>query len=261
MYKPNLHPSWNKLLTKAFQNDTLSIALETNGRGFQGFIIELPGAFVRDRTEQEALSKTIKEATSYAKWLEISAPTSIKARVVQRHQCELTVEDGDCEILFDRDQDALAETEFADLSDLVKHSGQTFSRLYESVSLKDWVDSSKSRPTFYGQTPKTVRENFDHVKGAQYYYLSRTKTSFQFVKDGDFLAIRQQCLDQLTELYSKNGNSEVFSADDENWTLAKILRRFIWHDRIHARAIVRILQKQQSQGLIQDYKDPFCFQL
>ena len=58
-----------------------------------------------------------------------------------------------------------------------------------------------------------------------------------------------------------NGNSEVFSLDNENWTLAKILRRFIWHDRIHARAIVRILQKQQSQGFIQDYKDPFCFQL
>jgi len=235
--------------------------LETNGKGFQGFIIELPGAFVRGRTEQEALSKTIKEATSYAKWLESPAPTSTKARVVQRHQCELTVEDGDCEILLHADQDVLDQRRLAQLRDLVKHSGQTFSRLYDSVSLKDWVDSSKSRPTFYGQTPKTVRENFDHVKGAQYYYLSRTRSPFQFVKDGDFVAIRQQCLDQLTELYSKNGNSEVFSADNESWTLAKILRRFIWHDRIHARAIVRILQKQQSQGLIQDYKDPFCFQL
>lgn len=261
MYKTNLHPSWNTLLTKAFRNDTLSIALETNGRGFQGFIIELPGAFVRGRTEHEALSKTIKEAASYAKWLESSAPTRIRARVVQRHQCELTVEDGDCEILVHTDRDALAEKDFAQLSDLVTHSGRTFFRLYESVSLKDWVDSSKSRQTFYGQTPKTIRENFDHVKGAQYYYLSRIRTPFQFVKDGDFLAIRQQCLDRLKELYSMNGNSEVFSLDNENWTLAKILRRFIWHDRIHARAIVRILQKQQSQGFIQDYKDPFCFQL
>jgi hypothetical protein len=261
MSKTNLHHSWNRLLTKAFQNYTLSIALETNGRGFHGFIIELPGAFVRGRTEQETLSKTQKEATSYSKWLESPAPTQIVARIVQRHQCELAVEDGDCEILLHADQDPLDQMEFALLRDLVKHSGQTFSQLYESVSVKNWVDSSKARPTFYGQTPKTIRENFDHVKNTQYYYLSRTKTPFQQVKDGDFLAIRQQCLDQLTELYSKNGNSEVFSIDNENWTLAKILRRFIWHDRIHAKAIVRILQKQQSRGLIQEYTDPFCFQL
>src|SRR6266849_10895335 len=126
MYRAS-HFSWEGLLTKGFQNDALSIALETNGRGFQGFIIELPGAFVRGRIEQEALSKTEKEATSYAKWLESSAPTSIKARVVQRHQCELTVEDGDCEILVHADRDAITETEFAQLSDLVKHSGQTLS--------------------------------------------------------------------------------------------------------------------------------------
>src|SRR5712692_11028319 len=126
MHETNLQHEWNRLLTKAFQNDTLSLALETNGRGFQGFITELPGAFVRGRTEQEALSKTEKEATSYAKWLESPAPTSTKARVVQRHRCELTVEDGDCEILLHADQDVLDQMRFAQLQDLVKHSGQTF---------------------------------------------------------------------------------------------------------------------------------------
>ena len=29
----------------------------------------------------------------------------------------------------------------------------------------------------------------------------------------------------------------------ETWTLRKLLRRFIWHDRIHARAMVRMMKR------------------
>ena len=30
---------------------------------------------------------------------------------------------------------------------------------------------------------------------------------------------------------------------DECWTLRKLLRRFIWHDRIHGRAMVRMMER------------------
>jgi hypothetical protein len=47
--------------------------------------------------------------------------------------------------------------------------------------------------------------------------------------------------------------------DDEEWTVRKILRRFVWHDRIHGKAIVRIMQKQKQLGLIAGFEDPFHF--
>ena len=32
---------------------------------------------------------------------------------------------------------------------------------------------------------------------------------------------------------------KLFTIDGENWTETKVLRRFIWHDRIHAKALYR----------------------
>ena len=77
--------------------------------------------------------------------------------------------------------------------------------------------------------------------------------------EGDFMTIREFCLEKLEALYRKHDNSLIFEVDDELWTLKKVLRRFIWHDRIHGKAITRILEKQRQLGVIDEYNDPFHF--
>ena len=47
--------------------------------------------------------------------------------------------------------------------------------------------------------------------------------------------------------------------DGEEWTTAKALRRYIWHDRIHAKSIVRTLQRQIEEGLLDRFHVPFKF--
>lgn len=239
--------------------DKLSVALETNGKGFQGFIVELPGAFVRGPDETSALSKTLEEAQSYLRWLHASDKISIQPHVVQRHSCALMVEDGDCEILLDSDKGFVGYTEWTQLADLVRYSGKTFDAMFEHAQLKDWVDDARVRQTFYGANKKTVREIFDHVKRTQYFYLSRTGQRAYEDEDESLLTSRDECLKVLNKLFDKQGNSKVYTADNEDWTLKKILRRFIWHDRIHGKAIVRILDKQKRLGLIGNYEDPFSF--
>ena len=39
---------------------------------------------------------------------------------------------------------------------------------------------------------------------------------------------------------------------EERWTLAKVIRRFIWHDRIHAKAMWRMAKKTFSDVQIDD---------
>lgn len=241
--------------------DNLSVALETNGKGFIGFIVELPGAFVRGPTENEALAKTPLEASSYLSWLGIAERKTFSPNVVQRHSCKLMVEDADCEILLDSDKDFVHETEWREHVDLANYSGKTFCALFDSVKLKDWVDQARVRRTFYGENKKTIQEIFDHVKRTQYYYLSRTNQRLFEEEDENFMTIREECFRILTQLYNRQSNSKVFTIDSEDWTLKKILRRFVWHDRIHGKAIVRILDKQKQFGLIGDYKDPFHFAL
>jgi len=67
------------------------------------------------------------------------------------------------------------------------------------------------------------------------------------------------CLAKIQHVWKKSNNSQVFDVDSELWTVKKVLRRFIWHDRIHGRAITRILEKQKRLGLIDTYENEFCF--
>lgn len=239
--------------------DSLSVGMETNGKGFHGFIVELPGAFVRGPSEEEAVSKAPGEASSYLRWLGQERTQFPSARIVQTHQCRLMVEDADCEILLAGDTQPMSDQEFRRFVELANYSGATFNTLFDFVKLKDWVDEARIRTTFYGNNNKTIREIFEHVNRTQYYYISRTRVSFKRDETEPFMKVRKLSLDALEELFRKNGNSKIYTIDNEEWTLKKVLRRFIWHDRIHGKAIVRILEKQHQFGLVDAYKDPFKF--
>ena len=259
---PDCHLNWTEGvdMSKSSQiklTDAVSIAFETNGRGYMGFIVELPGAFIRGATEEEALMKVRREVTQYLKWLGREQKQDHQVQIVQRHRSSLQVEDADTEILLEADKGAISEDEFRGLYDLVWLSGETILRLYNGSPLKDWVDESRIRKTFYGDTPKTIQETFDHVKSTQYYYLSSMEITTG--SEQDFKAIRKFCLKQLEVLYRKNNNLPISEMDNEMWTLKKVLRRFIWHDRIHSKAMTRMLQKQKQLGLIEGYEDIFHF--
>jgi len=235
------------------------VALETNGKGFIGFLVELPGAFVRGRSETEVLSKVHREAESYLDWLGISQVAPSQGSIVERHLCQLTVEDADSEILLSADRAPVTKDESSLLIGLARQSGKTFVSLYDSSGLKDWVDPARIRKTFYGQTPKTIQETFNHVEDTQRYYLSRIDLEVDIGRP--FMDIRESCMEKVEELFQTRGNSAVYNVDGERWTLKKVLRRFTWHDRIHGKAITRILAKQKRLGLIDVYENPFRFRL
>ncbi|KPJ48576.1 MAG: hypothetical protein AMJ41_04670, partial [candidate division Zixibacteria bacterium DG_27] len=106
--------------------DTASVAFETNGKGYLGYIVELAGAFVRGETEEEALKKVPKEVSSYLRWLNIKPVKDYSVHVVQRHNSNLMIEDADSEILLEADKGALEGGQYNNLLDIVLHSGETF---------------------------------------------------------------------------------------------------------------------------------------
>jgi hypothetical protein len=245
----------SSIILKIKLPDRLTLAFETNGKGYIGYIVELPGAYIRDRTKEEAIAKVNLEVGSYLRWLKIKPARDYEIKIVQTHVSSLMVEDADNEILLDADKTRLTEHEFKSLTALVNCSGETFTRLYAESKLKNWVDKTRVRKTFYGENPSTIHKIFDHVKGCQHYYLSRMK--LPVMTGDDFMAIRRSYLEKLEVLYRKHYNTLIFDMDNELWTLKKVLRRFIWHDRIHGRAMTRILEKQKQSGLIDVYNDPF----
>ncbi|MDA4135249.1 MAG: hypothetical protein OK441_06740 [Thaumarchaeota archaeon] len=234
----------------------LTVAIESNGRGVIGFIVDLPGAFVRGMTEAEALSKVNAEASRYLAWVDMEGSGRFQGFVVQRCSSSLAVEDADCLILLDADRRRMRPDEFRALSDLALYSGQTFEGFYQSAKLKDWVDPAKVRSTFHGQCPSTIEATHSHVAKTQAYYLSRLGLPLQ---EGEFMMMRRLGLALLRKEFDAQGNKPPVEVDGELWTLKKVLRRFVWHDRIHAKAIARMMRKQEQLGLISGYPDPFRF--
>ncbi len=238
--------------------DRLSLAFETNGKGCLGHIVQLPGAYVRGPTEREALSKVESEMRSYNRWLGAKPSPSVRTMIVQWHHSQLQVEDADSELLLDVDRKPFLDGEFITLLNLVRYSGETIHRAYEKADLKEWVDESRRRSTFYGTVPATIQEMLGHVGSSQHFYMARLGVHLENGTN-DFLEIRRRCVDELARLHDSGIDSNLFSSENELWTLKKVLRRLVWHDRIHGKAMIRILAKQQKMGLIDDYSDPFNF--
>ncbi len=249
----------------------VEVALETNGRGFLGHIVNLPGAFVRGRTRYEALKKVPYEAERYLAWAEkfpecqkiidyFGTSSAFKDQgldIVQVHRTQLMVEDADSDILINTDRGDLSREEFYLFRDLITRSGDDVYALSRETTDPSWSDPRREGKTFYGKRPASIKETMAHIDQVQDFYISRI--GIEPEHRGGFLERRDFCMEKLGERFEQTGRGRVYRVDGEDWTLKKVLRRFLWHDRIHARAMVRILQVQQESGLVNNFNDPFNF--
>ena len=215
----------------------MNIVYETNGKGFLGWIVDLPGAYVRGSTIDEARNKIESEIKEYEEWLNISASRSniYKEAIVHSN---LMIEDADSDIILENElEDYESYEAFLYHCNLSLISAKKVETIYQECKSKDIVDPAKARKTFYGNAHATIRTQYKHIVDVQQYYLWQIGTSANIdlnIVDGRINTIRA-----LQEKYIKEGN-KLYENEEEDWTLRKVIRRLIWHDRIHAKAIERM---------------------
>lgn len=232
----------------------LGLVSEFNSRGCLIHFPAYPGAYVRGPDDAVASSKASDEARSFAGWAGMAVPPGTP-RVTARVKAEdhVRIDDGDSEVLLDADRGPLGESEFGRRCDLVVRSAECIARLYGSIPDPDWPDPAKARTTFYGPTPATARQMLSHMDGIAEYYLSRIGICDDLgggvvERRWRAVAIVRARVDSISDLYD---------ADGESWTLAKVLRRFVMHDRMHAKALWRLGLKMGLRET--DLDDAFGF--
>ncbi|MDO4318893.1 MAG: hypothetical protein Q4C48_11950 [Lachnospiraceae bacterium] len=210
---------------------------EHNGSDTLLYACELPGAFTRGADREIALRKMAAEVRSYLTWKGCAVPEELKAEIVQEAVCGLQVCDADSDVLFETEKPPLTLEEYAELKALTLKSAEDFLALYRAVPDKDRSDLI-ARKTFYGQIPRTAEEMYRHTKNVNDYYFG------EIAVDADNEGTISECRRRgFAALESKPGFLEnpVFEGSyGEAWTLRKVLRRFLWHDRIHAKAMYRM---------------------
>lgn len=214
---------------------------EHNGEDTLLYAVNFPGAYTRGDGLAVAIGKMPSEIHSYLSWCGRDVPQELVVTVIQDAACSLNICDADSDVLFDAERTPLTMDEYMTLKYLVLKSAADFHALYEAIPDKN-VSSAPERKTFYGHVPRTAKEMYLHTKSVNEYYFAEIDIPAD--SEGTILTCRQQGLDALEATADFLENIVKEGSYGEYWSLRKVLRRFLWHDRIHARAMYRMAVRE-----------------
>lgn len=219
---------------------TINCVWEHNGRDTLLYAVDFVGAYTRGETLEAAVRKMQAEICSYLKWCGKKAVTSMDIAIIEEKVSELAICDADSDVLFESEQAPLTTEEYEALKALALKSAKDFLALYESIPDKD-AAAAPERKSFYGPVPRTANEMYEHTKNVNTYYFA--EIAVEADHDGNIYECRKRGFEALESSPDFLQNTVRKGSYGEDWSLREVLRRFIWHDRIHAKAMYRMATK------------------
>lgn len=231
------------------EKTTIKCVWEHNGNDTILYATNFVGAYTRGASLEEAKTKMPAEIVAYSNWKGIAAPHSFDIEIVQEKASDLNISDADSDVLFDTEKDELSREEYEELKALTMKSARDFLTLYLTIPNKD-KSNLPARTTFYGQIPRTANEMYEHTKNVNDYYFGEIGVLAD--NDGTISECRKRGFELLESKADFLKNEVLDGSYGEEWSLRKLLRRFIWHDRIHAKAMYRMALKTFGRDAVPD---------
>ncbi|MCR5693514.1 MAG: hypothetical protein K6G89_00890 [Clostridia bacterium] len=210
---------------------------EHNGGDTILYANDFPGAFARGASKDEALSKMPEEIRRFQLWKGETPPDDCEIDIIQEKKSDLQIKDADSDVLFTTEERPLTAEEYQCLKLLALRSASDLHRLYSSFPDKH-KSSLPFRKTFYGAVPRTAEEMYRHTKDVNEYYFS--EIGVESDNEGSIYSCRARGFETLETVPGYLSLETVTGSYGEQWSVRKVLRRFIWHDRIHAKAMYRM---------------------
>ena len=232
---------------------TINCVWEHNGNDTLLYASDYIGAYTRGESLEIAKAKMPGEILSYLKWLGEDVTDSIEIIITQEKDSDLAIKDADSDVLFESEKAPLTTDEYEKLKALALKSAKDFLALYESIPDKS-ATAIAERKTFYGNVPRSTDEMYEHTKSVNEYYFAEIDVDAD--NSGYIYVCRKRGFEILETKPDYLNNSVIEGSYGEDWSLRKVLRRFIWHDRIHARAMYRMAVKVFGA---ENIANPFCF--
>ena len=213
---------------------------EHNGNDTLLYSVDYVGAYTRGNSLENAMSKMHGEIEAYSSWCGQECEHETDVEIVQEKASNLQIADADSDVLFDSEKVQFSREEYEKLKALVLKSASDFYDLYSSIPNKN--ESCLSlRQTFYGAVPRTAQEMYEHTKNVNAYYFAEIDVDVD--NEGTIYDCRKRGFERLEQIPGFLNNMIIEGSYDELWTLRKVMRRFLWHDRIHAKAMYRMAIK------------------
>ena len=228
---------------------TVGCVWEHNGDDSLLYAVEFPGAFARGETREAALRKMEREVRAFLRWRGTPTDGPLAFEIVQEAPSRLDIRDADSDVLFVSETGPLSAETYRERKALALKSASDFQALYDAVPEKG-VSGASARETFYGPVPRTASEMYAHVLHVNAYYFGEIGVDAD--NDGTILDCRLRGFAALEALPGYLENRICHGSYGEDWTLSKLLRRFVWHDRIHAKALWRMAVRTFGASAVPD---------
>ena len=220
---------------------------EHNGDDTLLYAVDYIGAYTRGESLEIAKAKMLGEIVSYLKWLGEDTSDNIEVVITQEKDSKLAIKDADSDVLFESEKAPLTADEYEKLKALALKSAKDFLALYDSIPDKS-ATAIAERKTFYGQVPRTADEMYMHTKNVNEYYFAEIEVDAD--NGGTIYECRKRGFEALETNPDFLQNAVIEGSYGEDWSLRKVLRRFVWHDRIHAKAMYRMAVRLFGESAI-----------
>ena len=210
---------------------------EHNGPDTLLWCVDLPGVCTRGADLTAAQEKMTGDIRSFLRWAGETVPETIDVEVTAEYACDLRVSDADSDLLFDTERQPLTAAEYEYLKALTLRSAEDFYQQFCAIPDKN-SSVLLLRKTFYGNLPRTAQEMYDHTKNVNAYYFGEIDVVAD--NEGTIVECRERGFAALEQQPNFLTRAAAEGSYGEWWSLRKVLRRFLWHDRIHARAMYRM---------------------
>ena len=210
---------------------------EHNGSDSILYADNFVGAFTRGASQEEAKLKMPEEIRRFQLWKGEAPADNFEIEIVQEKESDLQVKDADSDVIFETEETPLSTEEYQYLKSVALKSAEAFLRLYSSFPDKN-KSANPLRKTFYGVVPRTAEEMYQHTKNVNAYYFSEIGVDAD--NKGTIVSCRARGFDALETIPNFLSSEVISGSYNELWSVRKVLRRFIWHDRIHGKAMYRM---------------------
>ena len=124
----------------------------------------------------------------------------------------------------------------------------------EVVIVQEKNSELEIKDAVYGQVPRTAEEMYVHTKSVNSYYFA--EIGIDADNEGSIYECRKRGFEQLENSIDFLSGRLQEGSYGEMWSVRKVLRRFIWHDRIHAKAMWKMVKKTFGENAVENM---FCF--
>jgi len=231
---------------------SLLLEIGRNGR-CTAWCAEFPGAHVSRPRESEAVEAMPEEIASFLYFLrhfgeEGCVTGSFECSVVERQVFNVALHPCDTQAFFSRDRAPLTLAEQKKFLRWLGHSHTMLLDLMNGLTPGAWgwkKEGKEGRALGKMGGGWTIEAYLKHIASAEKWYLSNFWSGLLKLKRADDITERIALVrNQLKECFAGTTVEErkrIVDADGELWTLRKVLRRALYHERCHSKGIARLL--------------------